>query len=75
MNPKIVTKDPVHVVGIEYVGENKNDEIKEMWGKFNSIMKTILTNRFYESVLWSLHMLPEDTAYGYTFWCRNYKTP
>lgn len=65
MNPKIVTKDSIHVVGIEYVGENKNDEIKEMWGQFNAIMKTIPNQQVPMKACYGVcYMLPEDTNPG-----------
>lgn len=35
MEPKIVQLDKFCVVGLDYVGENANNEIKEMWGDFN----------------------------------------
>lgn len=34
MEPKIVTKPAFTVVGMEYVGMNKHNEIKGMWGEF-----------------------------------------
>ena len=34
MEPKIVTKPAFHVVGMQYVGKNENNEIPEMWGEF-----------------------------------------
>ncbi|MDD4029419.1 MAG: GyrI-like domain-containing protein [Caldisericia bacterium] len=65
MNPKIVTKDSIYVVGVEYVGENKNDEIKEMWGQFNAIMKTIPNQQVPMKACYGVcYMLPEDTNPG-----------
>lgn len=34
MEPKIVTKDAFRVVGMRYVGKNKQGEISQMWGEF-----------------------------------------
>ena len=35
MEPKIVTKPAFMVVGMKYVGKNENQEISQMWGRFN----------------------------------------
>ncbi len=65
MNLKIVSKDSIHVVGVEYVGENKNDEIKEMWGQFNAIMNTISNQQVPMKACYGVcYMLPEDTNPG-----------
>jgi AraC family transcriptional regulator len=34
MEPKIVTKDEFNVVGMRYYGENKNNEISQLWDQF-----------------------------------------
>ena len=34
MEPKIVTKDEFNVVGMRYYGENKNNEISQLWDRF-----------------------------------------
>ncbi len=34
MEPKIVTRPPMIVVGISYVGKNENNEIPQMWGRW-----------------------------------------
>ncbi len=52
MEPKIVQLEQFYVVGLPYVGENANDEIKAMWGVFNQ--------RYQE-----VQHVPEDSAaYG-----------
>ncbi len=35
IEPKIVTKPAFLVVGMQYVGKNENQEISQMWGRFN----------------------------------------
>lgn len=34
MEPKMITKSGFKVVGLEYYGENKNQEIRSLWDKF-----------------------------------------
>ena len=34
MEPKIVTKPAFHVVGVQYIGKNPNNEIAAMWQEF-----------------------------------------
>ncbi len=41
MEPKIVTKPAFKVVGMEYVGLNKHNEIKDMWDEFVPRMREI----------------------------------
>jgi predicted transcriptional regulator YdeE len=41
MEPKIVTKPAFSVVGMEYVGMNKHNEIKGMWDEFAPRMREI----------------------------------
>jgi AraC family transcriptional regulator len=41
MEPKIITKKSFKVIGLDYYGENKNQEISGVWDKFNSICMTI----------------------------------
>jgi len=36
MEPKIFTKPNFTIVGLRYFGKNENQEISELWGKFNS---------------------------------------
>jgi AraC family transcriptional regulator len=35
MEPKIISKPAFKAVGLSYVGKNQNDEISQMWGRFN----------------------------------------
>jgi AraC family transcriptional regulator len=35
MDIKIVELGDMKFIGMEYIGENKNNEISQMWGKFN----------------------------------------
>jgi predicted transcriptional regulator YdeE/DNA-binding transcriptional MerR regulator len=35
MEPKVITKPAFMVVGMQYVGKNENQEISQMWGRFN----------------------------------------
>lgn len=52
MEPKIVTKPAFTVVGMKYRGENKNNEIAQMWQEFIPRIKEIK------------HMIKNDLSYG-----------
>jgi AraC family transcriptional regulator len=41
MEPKILTKQAFKVIGMRYFGENKNQEIKQLWDVFLPRMKNI----------------------------------
>jgi len=53
MEPIIKHREEFYVVGLEYYGENKNNEIGEMWGKFNEIANSIQNK-----------VLPMEAAFG-----------
>ena len=60
MEPKIVKKDAVKLIGIMYHGDNKNWEIPKMWEEFLPLMKKIPNS------------LPTREAYGLCFYTESY---
>lgn len=52
MEPKIVTKPAFVVVGMEYRGENKNNEIAQMWQEFIPRIREIE------------HIVDDEVSYG-----------
>ena len=61
MEPRIQHRDAFSVIGLEYYGENKHNEIGEMWGKFNEIANSIPNKVFpMEAVFGLCYMLPDD---------------
>ncbi len=36
MEPKIITKDAMKVVGLSYIGKNENNEIPQLWAEWNA---------------------------------------
>jgi AraC family transcriptional regulator len=52
MEPKIVTKDEVKVIGMRYYGANQNNEIPQMWSEFNQRIPEIK------------NIKPDGAAYG-----------
>lgn len=61
MEPKIMRRDTFIIVGLEYYGENKHNEIGEMWNKFNK-MTTSIPNKVFpmEAAFGVCYMLPDD---------------
>ena len=55
MEPKFVTKPAFMLVGMKYVGKNQNQEIKDMWGKFDPHIEALAEK-------------PIQATYG---WCGN----
>lgn len=55
MEPKVVTLDAFKIAGLQYVGENANGEISQMWGVFNQRSAEIQ------------HLAPLEAAYGVCF--------
>lgn len=45
MEIKQVSLENMKFIGLEYYGENKNNEIGDMWGKFNFPVVTTIPNR------------------------------
>jgi AraC family transcriptional regulator len=41
MQPKIVNRPAFKAVGLSYVGKNENQEIGQMWGRFNQVSSAI----------------------------------
>lgn len=61
MEPTIKKREQFQVVGLEYYGENKHNEIGEMWGQFNQIASTIPNKMFpMEAAFGICYMLPND---------------
>jgi len=56
MDIKIVELRPMKFIGLEYYGENKNNEISEMWGKFMQVANSVpsrTNNQNYYGVCFS----------------------
>ncbi len=51
MEPTFVTEPPRRIVGLEYVGDNANKEIKALWGTFEPrIPEVKISGDFYGAV-------------------------
>jgi len=61
VEPKIKYCKAFSVVGLEYYGENKHNEIGEMWGKFNKMSNSIQNKVIpMEAAFGVCYMLPDD---------------
>jgi AraC family transcriptional regulator len=60
MEPRIVTRKSIKLIGIVYFGDNKNWEIPKLWEEFMPFMEKIP------------NALPERSAYGLCFYNENY---
>lgn len=60
MEPKIVELEGFTVVGIKYVGDNKNQEIPQMWGEFNKISDRIKNIKKNSPALGVCSMIPGE---------------
>lgn len=54
MEPRIIERGPLTIVGLLYFGENQNGEIPQLWGQFNPRVAEIP------------HRVP-DAGYGFCF--------
>ena len=68
MEPKIITKPSLIIVGLRYFGRNEHQEISELWGKFNQRVRESgpIENETGEAAI-GLCTTPEDAAEDGTF--------
>jgi AraC family transcriptional regulator len=68
MESKVVTKEEFKVIGMRYFGENKNQEIKQLWDKFlpriDSIKSRINPSASY-GICYPVEEDTNDTAFEY----------
>lgn len=68
MEPKIVDKEKFMVVGMKYYGSNNNNEIPELWNRFNSRMpeiKDVLNKNVAMGVCEFVENLTDESKFTY----------
>jgi predicted transcriptional regulator YdeE/DNA-binding transcriptional MerR regulator len=67
MEPKFVTKPAFMLVGMKYVGRNKNNEIGAMWARFSPFIEQLASQPIRATYGWCgmLQNPPEEGAFEY----------
>jgi predicted transcriptional regulator YdeE/DNA-binding transcriptional MerR regulator len=67
MEPKFVSKPAFMLVGMKYVGKNKNNEISQMWGRFDPHISQLARTPIQATYGWCgmLKEPPEEGAFEY----------